>query len=124
VTAPARRYFQGIDVTVYCTAPGFRDRPALYKIAAEWTGGDVTEWKTYGFADDDCLFDVYCRARQAVLGPFSVEGESVGRIQVLRLEPNRSDFQLERLDSIREQLETRWNSEQPKNTSPRKAGTV
>jgi hypothetical protein len=51
-----------IDTTVYCSHPSFRAEPATYKIAATWTGGGYSELKTYGFAHDACVAEVYAQA--------------------------------------------------------------
>lgn len=89
-----------IDTTIYCTHPQHNREPALYKIAAEWIGGDYRELKTYGFANDACLAEVYRQAvtRMARLRPG--EGEKVGAMCIFRLRKDCRDSELERLTAL------------------------
>lgn len=95
-----RRSFHGLDVTVYCSAPGFETVPAAYKIASEWLAGGTRELKTFGFADDACLESVYRDAvkRAAAIRPDA--DEMVGRMGIFRLAPNTKDSDLERLPDL------------------------
>jgi hypothetical protein len=92
-----RRCVRGIDVTVYCSVAGFSDRPACYKIAAEWKAGDLSGLKTFGFANDDCLEVAFRQAVRAVEAVRYAEGEALGPMGIYRLVPNLPDAQLERL---------------------------
>jgi len=104
MTGDGRRFFQGLDVTVYCSAPGFETIPATYKIASEWLAGGTRELKTFGFANDDCLKAVYFDAvtRAAAIHPDS--DERVGKMGIFRLAPNTKDRDLERLDDLEPRL--------------------
>ncbi|MBY0588531.1 hypothetical protein K2X85_15250 [bacterium] len=95
------------DMTVYCSHPDYRRSPARYKIAAAWTGGDYSELKTYGFADDDCVLDVF-RAAAARLTRFrSCEGETVGELRIYRLDTERSDLKLEPAIDVERRVQER-----------------
>jgi hypothetical protein len=87
-----------IDTTVYCSHPSFRAELATYKIAATWTGGDYSELKTYGFAHDGCVAEVYAQAALRA-GRFEPrDGETLGELRVFRLDLNRRDHELEIAD--------------------------
>jgi hypothetical protein len=104
MTADGRRFVHGLDVTVYCSAPGFETVPAAYKIAAEWFAGGTRELKTFGFANDDCLERVY---RDAVVRAAAIDaeaGELIGHMGVYRLVPNARDSELERLPVLEARL--------------------
>lgn len=81
----------GLDLTVYCSYRSHPRRPALYKLAAAWSGGGYRELKTFGFADDECLERLYHDARRRAatlaLGP----EEELGPIRVYRLQPTLLD---------------------------------
>jgi hypothetical protein len=95
------------DMTVYCSHPDFRRAPAKYKVAAEWTGGEYSELKTYGFADDECVLDVY-RAASARLAKFcSCDGETLGPLHIYRLDTERSDAKLELAGDVEEMVRQR-----------------
>lgn len=104
MTADGRRFFRGLDVTVYCTAPGFEKRPAFYKVAAEWLAGGTRELKTFGFADDECLPDVFRDAETRAAKIVADAGEVIGPMGVYRLVPNARDRDLERLGDLENNL--------------------
>ncbi len=88
------------DMTIYCSDAKSRHRPAKYKIAAAWTGGDYSELKTYGFADDECVVDVFKAALERLTKFRSSEGETVGELHIYRLDTKRSDLALEQASEI------------------------
>lgn len=93
-----------IDYTIYCSHPGFGRVPAKYKLAAEWTGGGYSELKTYGFANDDCVEEVY-RDAMARLSQFRAgEGESVGELRIYILHAGRHDYELDRASELEKRL--------------------
>jgi hypothetical protein len=98
------------DTTVYCSHPGFSTRPATYKVAAEWTGGEYSELKTYGFADDACLPLVYQAAVERVARFHSCEGETLGELRIYRLDTKRPDAALERAIDLEASLRERFKS--------------
>ena len=83
------------DFTVYCTDAECADRPAKYKIAAEWSAGGTTELKTFGFADDVCLERVYRSAQERSRQIRLSEGERTGRLRVLLLDTCLHDYELQ-----------------------------
>jgi len=99
-----RRSFRGLDVTIYCTAPGFESRPAIYKIASEWLAGGTKELKTFGFADDECLATVFREAEARAAKIVADAGEVIGPMGVYRLAPNARDRDLERLVDLEKRL--------------------
>jgi hypothetical protein len=104
MSAADRRFFHGLDVTVYCSATGFEDVPAVYKIAAEWLAGGTRELKTFGFANDSCLEIVYREAEKKAAAILPVSGEVIGPMGVFRLLPNARDRDLERLPELEQRL--------------------
>lgn len=99
-----------IDYTIYCSHPKHRSSPAKYKLAAEWTGGGYSELKTYGFADDLCIEEVYrdASARLARFRPS--DGESVGELRIYILDPTRHDHELERATDLEKKLSSATGS--------------
>lgn len=93
-----------IDTTIYCSDEEAASRPAMYKIAAEWTGGGFTELKTYGFADDECLERVYLAAYARMAKVALGEGEKVSDLFIYRLERGRHDYELERMFDLERTL--------------------
>jgi len=100
VSDAGRRRFRGLDVTVYCSAPGFEHVPAIYKIAGEWLAGGTRELKTFGFANDDCLETVFRDAKRRAASILTDAGEVIGDVGVYKLVPNVRDRDLERLPEI------------------------
>jgi hypothetical protein len=89
-----------IDFTVRCSDKERKDYPAKYKIAAEWSGGGLTELKTFGFADDECLQRVLRSARERAAKIRLAEGERMGEMRVYYLDRNRHDYELERATDL------------------------
>jgi hypothetical protein len=80
-----------------CDSPGC-DRPAIYKIAAEWTYGDLSELKNYGMACDACVKDRLESARRRREGIRLAEGEQLGPIGAYRLMPGVRDRDLPKVE--------------------------
>ena len=95
------------DMTIYCSDPKSRHRPAKYKIAAAWTGGDYSELKTYGFADDECVVDVFRAALDRLTKFRSCEGETVGELHIYFLDSQRSDVALERASDVEKRVQAK-----------------
>jgi hypothetical protein len=93
-----------VDFTIYCSHPRARNRPAKYKLAAEWSVGDYSELKTYGFADDGCIEDVYRDARERMKKFRGCEGESVGDLRIYILDSRRRDHELDRAFELEKRL--------------------
>lgn len=92
-----------VDFTVRCSDPQCRGQ-AQYKIAAEWSGGDITELKTFGFACDACL-ERACRAAQARADRIvCAEGEKISRMRLFRLNTKAHDYELERLPELEQRF--------------------
>jgi hypothetical protein len=104
VSPEKRRRFRGLDVTVYCTAPGFEQIPAVYKIAADWLAGGTRELKTFGFANDDCLEAVFRDAKRRAASILTDAGEVIGDVGVYKFVPNVRDRDLERLGDLEARL--------------------
>lgn len=85
-----------VDFTVRCSDPQFKTAPAKYKIAAEWSGGDLTELKTFGFANDECLDSVYLAAVDRAAKIRLSEGESLGEMGIYLMDSRRHDYELQR----------------------------
>ncbi|MFO0944442.1 MAG: hypothetical protein U1D30_00620 [Planctomycetota bacterium] len=102
-----------VQFTVYCSDDQARGRPARYKIAAEWTGGDYTELKTYGFADDESLQRVFADAKRRTEAIRLSEGEKLGELRVYRLEKRKHDYELERMPELERQLNQNYGSAPP-----------
>lgn len=98
------RKVRHVHFTVYCSDEQAKSRPADYKIAAEWTGGDYTELKTYGFADDESLERVFAAAKKRTAAIRLSEGEKLGELRIYRLERRKHDFELERLTELEQRL--------------------
>ncbi|GBD35285.1 hypothetical protein HRbin36_00394 [bacterium HR36] len=101
---------------VLCYEPGC-GRPAVYKLAAEWSDGFTRELKTYGLTCADCLEKWYrkaVRSRQALrLAP----GEYVGELAVYWFERGKRDVELVRECEIEAQLAQRLAQESVAGTS-------
>jgi hypothetical protein len=98
------------DMTIYCSDPKARHRPAKYKIAAAWTGGDYSELKTYGFADDECVVDVFKAALDRLTKFRSSEGETVGELHIYLLDNKRSDAALEHASEVEKMVRAKLGS--------------
>lgn len=110
-----------IDMTVYCSHPKFRRAPATYKIAAEWTGGDYKELKTYGFANDDCAVDVFAEAARRLRKFRPSEGEHLGELMIFHLEPDRHDYELNRAIDLEEKAREKVQKSSPKPRARRRS---
>jgi hypothetical protein len=84
------------DFTVRCTDPTARNRPAKYKLAAEWIGGGYAELKTYGFADDESLESTYRTALARLEAVKPADDESVGPLRIYRLNRDSDGGELRR----------------------------
>ncbi|WP_422929920.1 hypothetical protein [Singulisphaera sp. PoT] len=86
---------------VQCSLRGCNE-PAVYKIAALWSGGSFAELKTFGFSCPDHLGAVFREAegRKASYVPSS--GESIEEIAIYRYEQGKRDRQLQRLWGLEE----------------------
>jgi hypothetical protein len=104
MSADGRRFYQGLDVTVYCSAPGFENTPAKYKIAAEWLAGGTRELKTFGFAEDSCLETAFRDSETKAASIKPDGGEVIGPMGVYLLVPNARDQDLERLQELEQRL--------------------
>ncbi|MCS7167625.1 MAG: hypothetical protein RMI91_01210 [Gemmatales bacterium] len=102
---------------VLCYEPNC-GRPAIYKIAAEWSDGYTRELKTYGLTCADCLWKWYQRAvrsRQALrLAP----GEYVGELAVYRFERGKRDVELVRDHEVETHLAARLAQSQSATPHP------
>ena len=98
---------KAIRFAVCCSDPQCADQPADYKVAAEWTGGGVTELKTFGFANDECLDRVMEAAILRARGIRLDVGESIGAMCIYRLDSSRHDYELERATDLEESLRKR-----------------
>jgi hypothetical protein len=105
-----------VDFTVRCSDPQAKDRPAKYKIAAEWTGGELTELKTFGFADDECLERVFRAAQERAAKIVCAEGEHIGEMRVFFLDPHKHDLELRRATDLEQALGGGRGVEKPTGT--------
>ncbi len=82
--------------TPNCTAAGC-PQPAIYKIAALWSDGTSQELKSYGLVCETHRQERYEQAceRSALLS--RTADESVGPVEIFRLEPDRRDAELTRV---------------------------
>lgn len=92
------------DFTVRCSDPQASDRPATYKIAAEWTGGELTELKTFGFADDECLPRVFRAAQERAGRIICADGERIGEMRIYHLNVGMHDYELRRALELESQF--------------------
>lgn len=86
---------------VRCCFPGCSE-PASYKIAARWSGGALSELKTYGFACSDHLGPVFreSEARRQDYEPSP--GEAIEEIAIYKYEGGKRDRVLQRLWGLEE----------------------
>jgi hypothetical protein len=78
--------------------------PAVYKIAARWSDGVVSELKTYGLCCEDHLRDTFRRARERQKACRLTTGETLGPPGVYHLARGRRDQALERLEPLEQQF--------------------
>jgi len=76
--------------------------PAAYKIAARWSGGTISELKTYGFACSDHLGPVFREAEARREDYVPSPGEVIEEIAIYKYENGKRDRQLQRLWGLEE----------------------
>jgi hypothetical protein len=80
-----------------CDTPGC-GRDAIYKIAAEWSYGKLSELKNYGMACEGCVKDrleLASRQRERIQ---LAEGEQLGAVAAYRLMPGVRDRELSKVE--------------------------
>lgn len=80
-----------------CSAIGCLD-PAVFKIAAEWSDGTSRELKNYGLACEQHHRHLLKRARENHSALKRSDGETVGDVELYRLQSGFRDAQLPRID--------------------------
>jgi len=88
--------------TVRCSCP--EHVPARYKVAAQWSLGELSELKTYGLACEGCVAEVYAQACEKRSGCCLAQGEVLEAPGIYRYEPGLRDADLERLRDLEEKL--------------------
>lgn len=91
---------------VLCYEPGC-GRPAVYKIAAEWSDGFTRELKPYGLTCAECLWKWYQRAVRSHRSIRLAPEEYLGELAVYRFERGKRDLELARDREIEAQLAQR-----------------
>ena len=89
------------STVVRCSLHGCQER-ASYKVAAMWSGGSLSELKTYGFACSDHLGPVFRDAERRQMDYEPAPGEAVEEIAIYRFEQGKRDRQLQRLWGLEE----------------------
>jgi hypothetical protein len=79
-------------------------RPAVYKIAAQWSDGLTSELKTYGLCCESCLPAFHARSLQRQRGCRLAAGEILGPPGIFQLAAGQRDRQLIRLPELEERL--------------------
>jgi hypothetical protein len=88
------------ETVIPCSIPGCRE-PALYKVAAPWSGGGFSELKTYAFACPQHLGATFRAAEERRARYCPAAGESVGEIAIYRYEAGRQHaWQLQRISEL------------------------
>lgn len=82
-------------------------KPAIYKIAAQWSDGVTHELKTYALCCDDCLPDWFRGSRQKQAACRLAKGEKLEPPGIFSLERGRRDTEINRLRDLEEQLTQR-----------------
>jgi hypothetical protein len=77
---------------------------AVYKIAARWSDGIISELKTYGLCCADCLKDWYPRSRGKQAACRLTAGESLEPPGIYSLKRGQRDQQLERLAELEKEM--------------------
>jgi len=80
---------------VLCYAKGC-DREAVYKVAARWSDGVISELKTYFLACAECLPGLYQTAKKKKAACRVAPGEVLGHPEVYELQRGRRDRELVR----------------------------
>jgi hypothetical protein len=88
---------------VYCYTPGCKNA-ALYKIAARWSDGLVSELKTYGLCCADCLPEWYVKARAKQKACRLAPHETLEPPGIYRHERGQRDQALARLEDLESKL--------------------
>lgn len=73
-------------------------REAIYKIAAQWSYGNVSELKNYGMACESCAEKRLSDARERRARIQVAEGEKLGEVAAYRLMPGVRDRELSRVE--------------------------
>ena len=89
-------------MTVVCCSLRDCREPASYKIAAQWSNGQVSELKTYGFACSDHLGPVFREAEDRREEYPPVANETLEEIAIYKYEQGKRDRQLLRLWGLEE----------------------
>ena len=79
-----------------CSAPGSKE-PAVFKIAAPWSYGNMRELKTYSLCNEGRLEAELERAKAAAAKVLPSEGEVYGEVGVYQLTPGARDCDLARI---------------------------
>lgn len=87
-----------------CSAPGC-PRPAVFKIAAQWSDGTSSELKSYGLACESHRQERLAEAQRRARLARRSEDEVVGPIEVYHLDPVRRDADLQRFQEDSESTE-------------------
>jgi hypothetical protein len=88
---------------VYCYTRNCKN-PAVYKIAARWSDGVVSELKTYGLCCEECLADWFARARAKQQACHLANGETLEPAGIYRHERGQRDQALARLAELEARL--------------------
>lgn len=75
---------------------------ASYKLSAQWSDGNFSELKSYGFACSDHLSPVFRAAEARREGYESRPGEALEEIAIYKYEQGKRDRQLQRLWGLEE----------------------
>lgn len=73
------------------------DHPAIYKIAATWSSGNLSELKNYGLSCEDHRQEQLVRARASRQEFRPAEGESLGEVALYLFRPGARDADLVRV---------------------------
>jgi hypothetical protein len=88
---------------VYCYTRQCKN-PAVYKIAARWSDGVVSELKTYGLCCEQCLASWFRRGRERQQACHLTPGETLEPPGIYLLHRGQRDQTLHREVAIEEQL--------------------
>ena len=88
---------------IYCYTPGCQNL-AVYKIAARWSDGVLSELKTYTLCCAACVPAWFRQSRERQAACRLTAGESLDAPGVYRLERGRRDQRLTRLPELEEKL--------------------
>lgn len=89
-------YADVYDYQPRCQFPGC-DRPAIYKVAADWKFGKFSELRNYGTCCEDHRADMLRHAHESQARLKPAPGESFGAVGLYQLLPGFSDAELTRL---------------------------